>query len=53
VHAAHLLECREAAKDCHHQLAVRRRGIASRIVQRLELRALLGDLVQDIQQIAG
>jgi hypothetical protein len=31
----------------------RGRGIAPRIVQRLELRALLGKLVQDIEQIAG
>ena len=47
------LEGGKAGQNCDQQLALRGRGIAPRIVQRFKLGALLGELVQDIEQIAG
>ena len=45
------LESGEAGEDGHQKLALRRRGIAPRIVQTFELGTLLGELVQDVQQV--
>jgi hypothetical protein len=42
----------EASQDSHKQFTLRRRRIAPRIMQRLELRTLLGKRVQDIEQVA-
>ena len=47
------LKGREAGQDGHHKFALRRAGVAPRIVQALELGTLLGELVQDVQEIAS
>jgi hypothetical protein len=47
------LESGEAGQDCDQKFTLRRGGITPRIVQRLELGALLGELVQDVQEITG
>src|SRR5215472_4875479 len=41
-----------AAKERDHQSAVRRRGVGPGLAQRSELRAGLGDAVEDVQEIA-
>ena len=43
------LERGEAGQDRHQQFALRRRGVAPRIVQRSELGATLGKGVQDVE----
>jgi hypothetical protein len=43
------LEGGKARQNGRQKLALRGRGVAPRIVQRLELGALLGELVQDIE----
>ena len=46
------LERGEAGQDRDQQLALRRRGIAPRIVERFELGSLLSKGMQDIKQVA-
>src|SRR5262249_28780448 len=47
------LELRQTAQDGEHQPAVRRGGIGPAVMQALERRALVADLMQDVEQIAG
>ena len=43
------LERGKAGQDRHQQFALRRRGVAPRIMQRFELGATLGKGVQDVE----
>lgn len=47
------LELREAAEDRHHEAAVRGGGIGPRVGERPEAGAAFGDLLEDVQQVAG
>jgi hypothetical protein len=47
------LELGQTAQDGEHQPAVRRGGIGPAVVQALERRTLVADLMQDVEQIAG
>jgi hypothetical protein len=47
------LEGGEAGQDRHQQFALRRRRIAPRIVQALELGAFLGQGMQDVDRVAS